>query len=853
MGEYKETLNLPLTEMPMRAGLPEQEPVLLRYWESLDIYHKILLKNTGKPQFILHDGPPYPNGNIHVGHALNKILKDIVVKYKAMKGFYAPYVPGWDCHGLPIETQLLKEIGKNKEEVPSNEDFRKRCKEYSLNYVDIQKQQFKRLGILGEWQKPYLTLNDDYESNVNTLFGKLYQRGYVVKGRKPIHWCYDCKTALAEAELEYEDVKSSSVYVDFKVSDLKLLLDVKADKSLHLIVWTTTPWTLPANVAVAIHPKFNYAIIEAKGEYWIVVEELVEKVMAKIDFNVYKVLKVVRGRELEGSICQHPFYDRKSPVVCAEYITAEDGTGCVHIAPGHGQEDHVVGKEYGLPTIMPVDAKGVLTSEAGIFAGLHVQKANVAIVEHMKESGVLLKLEYINHSYPHCWRCHNPVIFRATEQWFIAVDHNDLRKRALKAIDQTKWFPDWGIKRIRGMVEGRPDWCISRQRLWGLRIPIEGETDIMDVWLESGASWATLLGNQQADLYLEGSDQHRGWFQSSLLLSVAINDQAPYKAVLTHGFTVDEKGRKMSKSMGNVVDPLKVIEQYGADILRLWVVSTQFKDDMSISDALLKQVSDSYRKIRNTWRFLLSNLYDYENTDIKDLTKIDQWILLRLQKLVDSCEKAYDEYEYHRIYHAIHNFCANDLSAFYQDMIKDRLYCDAKHSMERRSTQFTIKKILETLVKLMAPILSFTTEEVWGYLKIGNSINEPAKSSSILLEDFPAVDPQYLNPELEKHWEDIFEIRSKIYQKIEEIRQSKAIAGSLDVRVTLTLPQNYGLSASDWELILIVSQVELNTGKELAIIVGHADGEKCERCWKWGELHEGLCVRCQDVISNIIE
>jgi len=897
MGEYKESLNLPQTDMPMRAGLAQREPEILAFWDRVHVYEASLAKNQGQPEFILHDGPPYPNGNIHAGHALNKILKDIVVKYKTMKGFYSPYIPGWDCHGLPIETQLLKELKKKKETIPPEKEFRQRCKEYALGYVDIQREQFKRLGIRGDWENPYLTLNDEYEKNVNALVEKLYDKGYVTKGRKPIHWCYDCQTALAEAEIEYEDHKSPSIYVQFKVLSSAFRVENNLEprtlnlEPLNFIVWTTTPWTLPANVAVAVHPKFNYALVKAKDAYWLLAEDLVESVMQRLEWTDYTIEQTILGRDLEGAVCQHPFYDREAPIVCAEYVTAEDGTGCVHIAPGHGQEDHVVGKNNDLPMIMPVDDKGVLTDEAGQFAGLHVHKANKAIVEHMEQTGVLLKLQFIEHSYPHCWRCHNPVIFRATEQWFISIDHNDLRQRALKSIRETTWVPEWGIKRIQGMVEGRPDWCISRQRLWGLRIPLDDVNDIMDVWLESGASWATLLGKKQADLYLEGSDQHRGWFQSSLLLSVAINDQAPYKAVLTHGFTVDEKGRKMSKSTGNVVDPLKVIEQYGADILRLWVVSTQFKDDMSISDNLLKQVSDSYRKIRNTWRFLLSNLYDFSvdqsaSLPVSQFTKIDQWILLRLQKLVAAVEKAYEEYEYHKIYHAVHNFCANDLSAFYQDMVKDRLYCDAVDSPARRSTQTAIYLILDTLLKLMAPILSFTTEEVWGYLqkmedgrwkmedktvqgsgfKVQGSTTqnleprtlnlEPraadtVRGRSIHLEDFPSVDPQFLNPELEKQWDEIFEIRSQAYQKIEEARQAKTIGGSLDAKVSLTLTKDFGLKTTDWELILIVSQVELKEGKVLAVAVNHADGEKCERCWKWGGLEGVLCSRCGKVVKNL--
>ena len=846
MGEYKDTLNLPKTNLPMRANLAQREPEILKFWDEINIYGLSLKKNKNNPSFILHDGPPYPNGNIHVGHALNKILKDIVVKYKTMKGFYTPFIPGWDCHGLPIETQLLKEMKKKKEVVSSQDNFRERCKSYALHYVNLQKAQFKKLGVRADWENPYLTLSDEYETNVYKAFDVLYKNGYIYKGRKPIHWCYQCKTALAEAEIEYQDEKSPSIYVAFSIEQEFFGFD-----KLNLIVWTTTPWTLPANVAVAVHPDFNYAIVAAQGKHWILVEDLVETVMEKVAFNDYKIEKILKGSELEGIASNHPFYDRKSPVVLADYVTADDGSGCVHIAPGHGQEDYLIGQKYKLPILMPVNDSGVLTDEAGQFAGLHVNKANKAIVAHMEETGVLLKLDFFNHSYPHCWRCHKPVIFRATDQWFISIDHKDLRQRALAAINKTDWVPAWGIKRITGMVENRPDWCISRQRLWGMKIPIESVSDIMDVWLESGASWATLLGDKQADLYLEGSDQHRGWFQSSLLLSVAIHNRAPYKKVLTHGFTVDDSGKKMSKSSGNVVDPLKVINQYGADILRLWVVSSQFKDDISISDKLIKQVIDVFGKIRNTWRFLLSNLHDYKS-EVEQLTELDLWIIMRLQGLVQLTEDAYESYDYHKIYHAVHDFCANDLSSFYLDMIKDRLYCAAKDSIERKSSQTALFIILHTLIRLMAPILTFTTEDLWHHLKdLSIDDSKIFDQQSIQLTKFPVVEAGYIDNVLQEKWDNIFNLRSEVYKKIEIARQKKLISSSLDAKVILVLPNNLDLKEDKLAEIFIVSQVEIKTGDVLEINVIHATGDKCERCWKWADLEDGLCPRCKEVVASI--
>ncbi|OGB87332.1 isoleucine--tRNA ligase, partial [candidate division WOR-1 bacterium RIFCSPHIGHO2_02_FULL_45_12] len=736
--EYKHTLNLPKTDFPIRANLKNVEEEMLGKWEGEDIYHK-MQENTehrarnAKYSYILHDGPPYPNGDIHLGHALNKVLKDIIVKYKSMQGFLAPYVPGWDCHGLPIETQLIKQIGDKRKEM-SIVEFRQKCKEYALNYVDLQRTEFKRLGILGEWGRPYLTIDHAYEEKIVELFGALAEKGYIYRGLKPIHWCPHCETALAEAEIEYKDEKSPSIFIKFKVINPKTASVNKKSPVASLglpvsfVVWTTTPWTLPANVAIAAHPDFEYVFLKVNDEIYVVAEGLVEDFVKRVGIEEHKIIDKTKGKYLEGILCRHPFIERESMVVLDKYVTLEQGTGLVHLAPGHGEEDYKVGLNYKLPVVMPVDENGHFDQTAPDFIkGMYYEKANKVITERMKEDGSLLKLEFMGHPYPHCWRCKEPVIFRATEQWFVAVDHKHMRQEALKAIGHTKWFPAWGENRIRGMVETRPDWCISRQRSWGVPIPafyctkchkpqmtgvfnkairelvrehgtngwfeksaaeilpkgtkcscggtdFTKETDILDVWFESGSSHAAVLTGGQADLYLEGSDQHRGWFQTSLLLGIGYKGHAPFKAVLTHGFTIDDKGKKMSKSLGNVISPQAVVKEYGADILRLWVASTDFRNDMAASQNILRQVREAYLKIRNTCRFLLSNLYDYDGRGTMDdgrkLLEIDRWILLCLHKLIERVIKAYDNFEFHIVYHSLYDFCVNDLSAYYLDMSK---------------------------------------------------------------------------------------------------------------------------------------------------------------------------------------
>jgi len=939
--EYKQTLNLPQTDFPIRANLAKVEEEFLSSWEKMNIYEKLQEKNKDKDKYILHDGPPYPNGDIHLGHALNKILKDIVVKYKSMSGFHSPYIPGWDCHGLPIETQLIKEIGDKRKNM-SIPEFRQHCKDYAMKYVDTQRREFKKLGVFGEWEKPYLTIDHSYEEKIVEVFGVLAEKGYIYRGLKPIHWCPTDRTALAEAEIEYEDEKSPSIYVKFRVVDNKsLTLDKKSPVAalkdpVSFVIWTTTPWTLPANVAIAAHPEYEYVFLKVNGEVYIVAEKLLDDFIEKMSmedqknvikpgalsgeiFRQYKIIDKTKGRFLEGILCQHPFVEREVPVVLDEMVTLEQGTGLVHIAPGHGEEDYQVGLKYKLPIVMPVDDRGYFDQTVPDFIrGKHYDEANKLITEKMKQDGTLLKLEFIKHSYPHCWRCKKPVIFRATEQWFISVDKHDLRREALKAIGHTKWFPGWGENRIRGMVETRPDWCISRQRSWGVPIPAfyckkcnkphmtgvfnqairelvkkEGtngwfvkeakdilpagtkcqdcggtefkkETDILDVWFESGSSHAAVLENRRdlrwpADLYLEGSDQHRGWFQSSLLISIGYKGKAPYNAVLTHGFTIDDKGKKMSKSLGNVVDPQDVVKRYGADVLRLWVASTDFRNDMAASEKILKQVQEAYSKIRNTCRFLLSNLNDFDPQSLapgpQSLLEIDKWILLRLHRLIERTIKAYDEFEFHLVYHGLYGFCVNDLSALYLDMSKDRLYCGGKKSIERRSAQFAFHDILMALVKLMAPILSFTAEDILKYASDSQS-----EANSIFLTDISKPDNKYLDEKLETKWETILGIREKVYRKIEELRAAKEIGGSIDAQVEVFAKGKELEILKSVEALLpmvfIASKVILAEGEGEPKAV-HAPGQKCQRCWMWSESvgqnqgHSTLCDRCAKVVMGL--
>ncbi len=923
---YKETINLPLTEFPMRANLNQKEPEFLKEWEEKGIYKKQREMSQGRPKYILHDGPPYANGRIHIGHSINKILKDIVVKSRQMSGFDAPYVPGWDCHGLPIELQVDKDLGAKKQGM-SKLDIRKHCREYAGKFIDIQRDEFKRLGILGDWDNPYLTMDYAYEAATARELGKFFEKGSVYKGRKPVHWCSSCQTALAEAEVEYNEKTSPSIYVKFRGQGSGVrgqLKDIIADREFSIVIWTTTPWTIPANMAIAVHPDYDYSVVELptpNSQLLILAADLVPSCMEKWGISDYKTLGKVKGEELKGIVCRHPFIDRDSVVVTGTHVTLDAGTGCVHTAPGHGEDDYRIGLEYGLEIYTPVDKAGKFTPEVPFFAGEYVFKANKSVIEKLSEVGALIKEESIQHSYPHCWRCKGPIIFRATEQWFISMERNYLRTKAIDAINKDiRWVPNWGKDRILGMITNRPDWCISRQRTWGVPITVfyckgcggilsekhvfdhvvslfeEGgadvwferdvkellpadvkckkcggtefdkEMDILDVWFDSGVSHAAVLearsGLQSpADLYLEGSDQHRGWFHSSLLASMGTRDRAPYKAVLTHGFVVDGEGKKMSKSAGNVVAPQEVIKKYGAEVLRLWVAAEDYRDDIRISENILVQLSEAYKKIRNTFRYLLSNLYDFDPSkdmvEYKDMHEIDRWALQRLYNLTTKIEKSYDDFEFHAIYHSAHAFCVNDLSSFYLDILKDRLYTAKKDSVERRSAQTALYHILNSLVRLVAPIFSFTCEEVWEHMPKADK-----KEESVHLALFPKPKEEWKTGDLLELWERLRSVREDVLKVLEIARKEKMIGNSLEAEVTLYAPEELYKFLKGYEeqlkYIFIVSGVILyseDRGKPVEVTVARAQGQKCERCWNYevsvgiNSNHPTVCDRCVQAVS----
>lgn len=927
--DYNSTMNLPKTDFPMRAGLPKMEPQLLEKWEKENIYHKLMEKNEGKPLYVLHDGPPYANGDIHLGTALNKTLKDFIVRYKNMAGYQSPYVPGWDTHGLPTELKARKKAGVDNSTTISDVELRNICRDFARGYIDDQRKQFKRLGGIGEWENPYITLLPEFEAKQIEVFAEMACKGYIYKGLKPVYWCPECETALAEAEIEYAEDPCHSIYVKFRVTDDKGLLSAMgADlQRTYFVIWTTTTWTLPGNVAICVGPKFNYCLIQWENEYYIMAEELYQSSMKAAGKENYKVLGTINGSDLEYMKTAHPFLDRESLVIVGDHVTLESGTGCVHTAPGHGVEDFDVCRNYPeIPIVVPVDSHGRLTAEAAQFEGLTTEEANKAIAKHLDEIGALFALEKIIHQYPHCWRCKKPVLFRATEQWFCSVD--DFKDEAVEAIKTVKWIPGWGEDRITSMVRDRKDWCISRQRKWGVPIPIffckdcgepliekdamlsvaeifrkEGsdswyqkdaaeflpkgtqckkcgctsfdkEKDIMDVWFDSGTTHAAVLAERPylkwpADLYLEGADQYRGWFQSSLLTSVATKGKAPYQAVVTHGWVVDGEGRKMSKSLGNGIDPSDIVNEYGADILRLWVASSDYHADIRISKDILKQLSEAYRKIRNTARYILGNLYDFDpNKDCVELSKlqpIDQWALYQLDVLNKKVREGYDTFEFHQVYHAIHNFCVVDMSNFYLDVIKDRLYAERADGQSRRAAQTAIYLILDAMTRMIAPILAYTSDEIWSYMP-HSSQEDP---DCVLYNEMPQLTGVQVDEEFVNRWDRIHALRDDVQKALELARKEKKIGKSLEAKVELYCQgelYNFVKSVEqELKTVFIVSEVEVvgegqgDVHGEMdgfSITVKHAQGEKCVRCWVYSETvgqdaeHPDLCHRCAAVIKG---
>ncbi|EKO3561520.1 isoleucine--tRNA ligase [Vibrio fluvialis] len=938
MSEYKDTLNLPETGFPMRGDLAKREPEMLERWYKEDLYGAIREAKKGKKSFVLHDGPPYANGDIHIGHALNKILKDIIIKSKTLSGFDAPYIPGWDCHGLPIELMVEKKVGKPGQKVTAAE-FREKCREYAAGQVEGQKEGFKRLGILGEWDKPYRTMDFSTEANIIRALGKIADNGHLLKGFKPVHWCTDCGSALAEAEVEYKDKVSPSIDVRFKTADEASLLskftlteghEGKGDVSI--VIWTTTPWTLPANRAVCLRDDLEYVLIQIEGEQperIIVASELAKSVMDRAGVEHFHFLGFAKGADLELSQFNHPFYNFTVPAILGDHVTTDSGTGVVHTAPGHGQEDFAVGQKYGLEVANPVGANGVYLPDTELFAGQHVFKANDAVIEVLKEHGALLHHHAYEHSYPHCWRHKTPIIFRATPQWFVSMDQAGLRENALSAIKGVKWMPDWGQSRIEGMVEGRPEWCISRQRTWGVPIALfvhketaelhpktseliekvaqlveqkgiqawwdvdaaellgddaeqyEKVLDTLDVWFDSGVTHYAVVDNREefhgaeADMYLEGSDQHRGWFQSSLISSIAMKGKAPYKEVLTHGFVVDGQGRKMSKSIGNVVAPKDVTNKLGADILRLWVASTDYTGEVAVSDEILKRSADSYRRIRNTARFFLANLNGFNPaTDIiaaDEMVALDRWAVARAMAAQQEIVKAYAEYNTHAVVQRLMHFCSVEMGSFYLDVIKDRQYTAKLGGNAQRSCQTALYYIVEALVRWMAPIMSFTADEIWNEMPT-NQANGEARGKFVFADEwyeglFGLAEGEELNNEF---WTDIQKVRGAVNKLLENARNEKTIGGSLQAEVTLFASDELAAKINNLEdelrFVLLTSKANVKPLAEksdaaqatdidgLFVQVNKTEAEKCDRCWHYtpdvGTIkgHETICGRC---VSNV--
>ncbi|MDE1377849.1 isoleucine--tRNA ligase [Bacillus licheniformis] len=917
--DYKDTLLMPKTDFPMRGNLPNREPEIQGKWEDMDIYSLVQKRTEGRPMFVLHDGPPYANGDIHMGHALNKVLKDFIVRSRSMSGYHAPYVPGWDTHGLPIETALTKNKKVKRKEMTVAE-FRKLCEEYAWQQIEGQKAQFKRLGVRGDWENPYVTLKPEFEAQQIKVFGEMAKKGYIYKGKKPVYWSPSSESALAEAEIEYHDKRSPSIYVAFDVKDGKGVL-TNGEK---IVIWTTTPWTIPANLGIAVHPELEYSVVATGGARYVMASALIESVAKAIGFEDHEVVQTVKGKDLEHIVAVHPLYGRDSLVMLGEHVTTDAGTGCVHTAPGHGEDDFIIGQKYGLDVLCPVDEKGHMTSEAPGFEGLFYDQANKPITEQLEEKGALLKLDFITHSYPHDWRTKKPTIFRATAQWFASI--KDFRDELLEAVKKTKWVPEWGETRLYNMIRDRGDWCISRQRAWGVPIPVfyaengepiitdetinhvselfrehgsniwfekeanellpEGfthpgspngkftkEQDIMDVWFDSGSSHQAVLEEREdlvrpADLYLEGSDQYRGWFNSSISTAVAVTGKAPYKGVLSHGFALDGEGRKMSKSLGNVVVPAKIMNQFGADILRLWVASVDYQADVRVSDAILKQVAEVYRKIRNTFRFLHGNIADFDPAKdaiaVEDLREVDQYILIKLNSLIEKVKKAYEEYDFAVIYHAVHNFCAIELSSFYMDFAKDVVYIEHADHKDRRSMQTVFYETLLALVKLIAPILPHTADEMWSHFTF-------VSEKSVQLTDMPETRDIPNAKETEEKFDSFMKLRDDVLKALETARNEKIIGKSSVASLTLYPNEEAKALLSsikeDVKQLFIVSELAIGGTEADApedaqsfeagkIVVAQAEGETCERCRmvskEIGEDpdHPELCPRCAGIVKT---
>lgn len=909
MSNYKDSLNLPMTDFPMKANLAEREPVMLQRWEELQIYQRLMSQDRAQT-FVLHDGPPYANGRPHMGTALNKTLKDIVVKSKWLSGFKAPYVPGWDCHGLPIELNVEKKIGKVGDNLSAKE-FRAACRDYAKSFIDLQREDFKRLGVFGDWQNPYLTLNFKYEADAVRALAMMTQQGHVLRGQKPVQWCPLCASALAEAEVEYQEKKSSAIDVAFVAvnsDEFFSAFNVKAKGRVILPIWTTTPWTLPANEAVALHPELFYALIKAKETYFIVVTELLTSFTQRIGIEEYFELATIEGQKLEGFLLKHPFLEKNVPIVLGEHVDTETGTGAVHTSPAHGVEDYVLGKKYNLPLVSPVNSKSCYNEDVPFFSGLHVYKANEPVLALLTERGVLLHHYQITHSYPHCWRHKTPLIFRATTQWFVAMESMGLRKQALNEIKHSKWIPAWGEQRIEKMVAMRPDWCISRQRTWGIPIPflvhtqtaelhpdmpslmqkiadkIEKEgvdawydlpisdliqnadqyekvTDILDVWFDSGVTHYCVLQQRPeltmpADLYLEGSDQHRGWFQSSLLTATAMYKHAPYKAVLTHGYVVDGKGYKMSKSLGNVILPADIVKNYGADVLRLWAASTDYTNEIAVSDEILKRMSEAYRRIRNTARFWLSNLSDFNpKTDLvaaENMVELDRWAVMKAQQLQEKIISAYENYQFQTIYQLIHNFCSVEMGSFYLDIIKDRQYTAKKDSIARRSAQTALYYITHAFVRWIAPILSFTADEIWSYLP-------GSQGESVFFTHWFMDFPEFSDArDLDEYWLWFSELRNTVNKQLEALRAEGKIGSALDAKVNLYAGKSafkkIAKLKDELRFGLIVSAAEVLEkpldDEAVDVHIEVCSDTKCVRCWQRrpevgnDATHPELCGRC---------